>query len=397
MELSRRIGSLQDSATFVVSDKARALKAKGIDVVSFSAGEPDFDTPDVIKEAGIKAIKEGFTKYTTSSGIIELRKVIADKLKKDNQLDYDPSEIVVSCGAKHSIFNVIQSVCNEGDEVLIPSPCWVSYTEMVKAAAAKPVIVRALENEGFHLNYDILKKHINSKTKLIILNSPNNPTGVVYTQKDLEIVARLALEKEFFILSDEIYEKMIYGDAKHISIVSLDKRLKDISIVVNGVSKAYSMTGWRIGYAAGPKPVMDAISRLQTHTTSNPVSISQKAAIAAITLAADDCRKMVQEFQKRRDYMIAKLCAIENVKCVKPEGAFYAFPDVSGLFNKKFNGKPIGNSNKLAELLIDEAHIALVPGSAFLADNFIRFAYATSMENIIKGMERFERFCAETK
>ena len=356
---------------------------EGIDVVSLAAGEPDFDTPEHIKQAAIKAINEGFTKYTPSSGMFELRQVISRKFKKDNGLDYAPEQIVVSNGAKHSINNIFQVLCEEGDEVLIPAPYWLSYPAMVNMAEATPVFIPTKKENNFKLTEKDLESKITKKTKCLVLNSPSNPTGSVYGPEELKMVARAAVKYKFFVMSDEIYEKLIYGNTKHVSIASLGKDIKDLTITVNGVSKSYSMTGWRIGYAAGPVEIMKAIGNLQSHAASNPASMNQRAALVALEGSQDCVEKMRIEFAKRRDLMVAGIEAIKNMACIKPEGAFYLFCDISKLGM---------GSVEVANRLLDEAKVATIPGEPFGADDFIRLSFATSEEKIRKGIERIKEW-----
>ncbi len=395
MSLSKRIGSISPSVTLAITAKAKQMKADGIDVVGFGAGEPDFDTPEHIKDAAKKAIDEGFTKYTPASGIPELKKAICRKFKTDNNLDYSPDEVLVSCGAKHSIFNAILALCNEEDEVILPSPYWVSYPEMIKVAGAKAVALKTSHEDSFKISPQQLKEVITLKTKLLILNSPSNPTGMVYSKEDLVAISKVLVEKGIFCISDEIYEKIIYDSEEHISIASLNPEIKKLTIVVNGVSKSYSMTGWRIGYAAGPKEIIKAMSNLQSHSTSNPTSISQKASLAALEGTQEPLYNMVAEFARRRDYIVDRLNSIEGISCLKPQGAFYVFPDVSKIIGKAFKGQAIKDSSSLADILLEEVNVAVVPGGEFGAGEYIRLSYATSMENITKGLDRIKEFVAK--
>lgn len=390
MSISERVNLISSSPTLAITARAKQMKQEGIDVIGFGAGEPDFDTPAHIKEAAKKAIDSGFTKYTPASGMKELKEAICRKFENDNNLDYSPEEIIVSCGAKHSIFNAILTLCNEDDEVILPSPYWVSYPEMIKVAGAKPVILKATQKNNFKITPQQLQETITPKTKLLILNSPSNPTGMVYTKDELSSISNTLTEKGIFCISDEIYEKIIYDGQEHISIASLAPEIKKLTIVVNGVSKSYSMTGWRIGYAAGPKEIVQAMSNLQSHSTSNPTSISQKAALAALEGPQEPLCNMVAEFVKRRDYMVERLNSIKEISCLKPRGAFYVFPEVSQIIGRIFKGEIIKDSVFLAEILLDEANVALVPGSVFGADEYLRLSYATSMKNISKGLERIE-------
>ena len=383
MRLARRVTGIGESVTLEISAKAKKMAKEGIDVVGFAAGEPDFDTPAHIKEEAVKAIKEGFTKYTPSSGTLELREAIAKKFKKDNSLDYLPSQIVVSNGAKHSLYNIFQALCESGDEALIPSPYWLSYPAMAKLAGATPVFVNTRKENNFKVTKSELTSKITRKTKIFVLNSPSNPTGCVYDADELKFIAELAAEHKFFVVSDEIYEKLIYDNKKHISIASLGEDVNNLAITVNGVSKSYAMTGWRIGYAAGPADVMKAIAGLQSHAASNPCSISQRAALAALTTDQKCLEDMRSEFEKRRNLMVARINSIAGIDCVRPEGAFYVFCDISKL---KLD------SIKLATRLLEEAKVAVVPGGPFGADNFIRLSFATSAANIEKGLDRIEEW-----
>jgi aspartate aminotransferase len=383
MKKSKRVSSVAPSLTLAITAKAKQMKAEGIDVIGFGSGEPDFDTPENIKQAAIKAIQDGFTKYTPASGIIELKKAVAAKLKKDNNLDYEASQVVISCGAKHTIYNIIQAICDEGDEVLIPAPYWLSYPEMVKLASGTPVIMETKEEQEFKINPSILEKYITDKTKVLILNSPSNPTGIVYSQEELQAIADFMEDKDIYVISDEIYEYITYEE-KHVSIASLSDKLFEKTIVVNGHSKAYSMTGWRIGYMAGPKAIVAAVSSLQSHSTSNPTSIAQIAALEALNGEMTEVEEMVVEFKKRRDYMVDRLNAMNGITCLKPKGAFYVFPNITGL-NK-------GSSMEISEKLLNEANIAVVPGIAFGNDSHLRLSYATSLDLIEEGMNRLENW-----
>ncbi|HCC69067.1 MAG TPA: aspartate aminotransferase [Nitrospiraceae bacterium] len=390
MKLSHRVNSTKPSPTLTIDAKANALKASGVDIVNFGVGEPDFDTPANIKEAAIKAIKDGFTKYTPVGGFDELKTAIVEKFKRDNSLEYEKDEILVSCGAKHSLYNIAQALFNQGDDVLIPAPYWVSYPDQVILNDASPVIVNTDEENYFRLTPELLKKNITKKTKALILNSPSNPTGLAYNRESLEAIADITLRYDFYIISDEIYEKLIYDGFKHISIASLSPELKKRTIVVNGLSKSYAMTGWRIGYCAGPKEIIKAMTSIQSQSTSNPTSIAQKAAVEALRGPQDFIPKIVEEFDRRRRYMVERFNKIPDVSCLTPVGAFYTFPNVSSFYGKNFKGKTISSSSDLTSYLLEEAKVAVVPGSAFGSDNHIRLSYATSMENIKKGLDRIE-------
>ena len=392
MVLAKRVGSIEESATLAVTEKARQMKGDGIDVLSLSAGEPDFDTPDPIKQAAIEAIQSGKTKYTSATGILELRKAIAKKLKDDNGLTYEPGQIVVSCGAKHALYNAITALVDDGDEVLVPAPYWTSYPEMVKAAGGVPVIIETGERDGFKIQARDLENSINSKTKVILLNSPSNPTGAVYTKEELQAIADVVLDTDLFVISDEIYEKLIYADARHVSIAALNPELVDRTIVVNGVSKTYAMTGWRIGYAAGPLDVLQGVANLQSQSTSNPCSIAQYAALAAVTGDQAFIGKMLKAYDERRRFLHQHLNALPGVQCVEPKGAFYAFPRVASYFGKKAGDVEIAGSAAFADALLEQGRVATVPGAAFGADDYIRLSYATSLEVLEESVNRIEAF-----
>ena len=387
-KISARASSLSPSLTLAIDSKAKQMKAEGQDVVGFGAGEPDFDTPKHIKDAAIKALNEGFTKYTPASGIPELRQAIADKFKKENGLTYKPSQIIVSCGGKHSCYNVILATCQEGDEVVIPAPYWLSYPEMVKLAAAKPVIVETTDKTEFKITPEQLREAITPKTRLFILNSPSNPTGSVYTPEEIKTLGDICVEKGVLIMSDEIYEHLLYDGATHKSVASFSPAHYEHTIVVHGFAKAWSMTGWRLGWLAAPEPIAKAIDAIQSHSTSNPTSFAQKGAVAALTGPQDHLQLWLAEFNKRRTFAWKKLNTIPNVSCVNVKGAFYLFPNIakSGL-----------NSTDFCARLLEAEKVAAVPGIAFGADDYIRLSYATSMANIEKGLERIERFVGALK
>ncbi len=389
MSISKRVSLISPSPTLKISAKAKEMKLQGIDVISFSAGEPDFDTPVHIKEAAKKALDEGFTKYTPASGIRVLKEAICKKFREDNNLIFSPEEILISCGAKHSIFNAILSLCDEGDEVILPSPYWVSYPEMIKVAGGKPVILKTTEENNFKAKPEQLKEAITSKTKLFILNSPCNPTGTVYAKDELQLLSNILISSNVYCISDEIYEKIIYDGEEHVSIASLGEEIRQLTLAINGVSKSYSMTGWRVGYAAGAAKIISAMSNLQSHSTSNPTSISQMAALEALSGPQGQVTEMVGEFRKRRDFIVEKLNQIPGISCLKPKGAFYAFANVSGILEKE---KVMKDSTSLAEKLLVEANVAVVPGAAFGDDNYIRFSYATSLKKIKEGVERIKKF-----
>jgi len=386
--VSERARRVKPSPTLAMDTKAKEMKAQGIDVVSFGVGEPDFDTPDNIKEAAIRAIRDGHTKYTPVGGIPPLKDAIAEKLQKDNGLSYEREEIIVSCGAKHTLYNIAQAVLNPGDEVVIPSPYWVSYPAQVLLNDATPVFVRTREEDGFMLNPDELKEYITERTKAIILNYPSNPTGLGYNRSTLEAIADVAVKNNIYIVSDEIYEKLLYDGAEHTSIASLSEEVKACTIVVNGLSKSHAMTGWRIGYAAGPVDIIKAMTKIQSQSTSNPASIAQWAAVEALTGPQDFIKTMVEEFDRRRRFLVEALNSMDGIHCRMPTGAFYVFPNVSGIIGRGYGDRTIVDSSALALYLLEEARVALVPGSAFGAEGYIRISYATSMENIRRAVER---------
>ncbi|VAX33705.1 Aspartate aminotransferase [hydrothermal vent metagenome] len=386
--VSERAKRVKPSPTLAMDTKAKEMKSQGIDVIGFGVGEPDFDTPDNIKEAAVKAIRDGHTKYTPVGGIPQLKDAIAEKLRKDNGLSYKKEEIIVSCGAKHSLYNIAQAILSPGDEVIIPSPYWVSYPAQVLLNDATPVFVKTREEDGFMVNPDELKEYITGRTKAIILNYPSNPTGLGYDRSTLEAIADIAVKSNICIISDEIYEKLLYDGAGHISIASLSEEVKACTILVNGLSKSHAMTGWRIGYAAGSEDIVKAMTKIQSQSTSNPTSISQWAAVEALNGPQDFIGTMVKEFDIRRRFLVEALNNIEGIQCGLPTGAFYVFPNVSGVIGKGYKGRIIEDSSALALYFLEEAGVALVPGSAFGAEGYIRISYATSMENIRKAVER---------
>jgi len=397
MILSRKAEQIAPSITLAITAKAKKMKAEGIDVIGFGAGEPDFNTPEHIQEAAIQAIKQGFTKYTPAAGIMELKEAIIEKFKNDNQLNYSPSQIIVSTGAKQSLANTFSATLNPGDEVIIPVPYWVSYPELVRLADGVPVFVHTEEKDGFKYTIEALNKAVTDKTKMILINSPNNPTGTVYTKGELQALADFAKEKDILIVSDEIYEKLIYGNTKHISIASLSEDAYKRTIVINGVSKAYSMTGWRIGYSAASEDIVKLMSNIQSHTTSNPNSIAQYASVQAFKSDSSEMDIMVAEFKDRRDYMVSRINQIEGLSCITPEGAFYVMVNISKLFGKKLNNVNIKDSLSFSEVLLEKAKVAVIPGIGFGVDNYIRLSYATSKENIKNGLDRIENFVKELK
>ena len=392
LQISNRCRSISPSPTLVIDSKAKAMKKKGIDVVGFGAGEPDFDTPEYIRNAAKAALDEGMTRYTPSSGTLELRTAICEKLKRDNGLEYEPDQIVVSNGAKHSLFNICQTILDPGDEVIVPEPFWVSYPELVQIAGGVPVMVHGHEENDFLVSADDMKPYITPRTKAIILNSPNNPNGCVWPREMLEDIARLAVENQLFVISDEIYEKLVYDGEKHVSIASLGEDIKAQTFVVNGFSKAYAMTGWRLGYCAGPTNVMKAVSALQSHATSNPNSIAQYAGYVALSGGDDIIAAMVAEFDRRRKHIVSRINAIPGLSCRMPKGAFYVMMNISELIGAAQGDKVIRSSTDFAELLLENAKVAVVPGLGFGSDMHVRLSYATSMENIDRGLDRISQF-----
>jgi aspartate aminotransferase len=384
MEISARAAQLTPSLTLSIDSKAKAMKAEGIDVCGFGAGEPDFDTPEHIKAAAVAALEAGFTKYTPSSGIPELRQAIADKLQADNQLNYRAGQIIVSNGAKHSCYNAILATCQAGDEVVVPAPYWVSYPDMVKLAGAEPVIVPTTERNSWKLRAEDFENAMTPRTKMLILNSPGNPSGSVYTREELQAIVEVAAEEDIYILSDEIYEKLVYEGSEHVSVASISKEAYDLTITVNGFSKAYAMTGWRLGYLAAPEAVAKAVDSIQSHSTSNPCSFAQRGALAALKGDQQTLQDMHDEFDMRRNYMFDRISKIANITAVKPQGAFYILVNISqlGLSSQNF-----------ADRLLSKANVAVVPGAAFGDDRTIRLSYATSIDIIKKGLDRFQDFC----
>lgn len=379
MKVNQRIKTILGSTTLAITARAKELQSQGRDVINFAAGEPDFDTPDFIKEAAIKAIQKGFTKYTPSTGTLELRQAISEKFKKDNSLSYAPNQIVVSCGAKHCIYDLIAVMADEGDEVIIPSPYWVSYPEMVKLAGATSKIVATSPENHFKMTPAQLSGAVSQKTKILILNSPSNPTGSLYTKKELEAIAQICVKHNIYLISDEIYEKLIYNNTVYVSIASLSEKIYELTATVNGVSKAYAMTGWRIGYCAASKEIIDYVQKFQDHTTSNPTSISQMAALAALTASPESITEMRDEFKRRRDLMISCIKEIPGIKYIIPDGAFYIFCDILSLGMK---------SAVAAERILNEANVALIPGDGFGAEGYIRLSFAASAEKIKEGIAR---------
>ena len=397
MNLSKKANSISPSITLEITGKANELKAQGVNVMSFAAGEPDFNTPKNIIEASIKAMDDGYTKYTKTSGIVELRKAICKKLNQENNLNYSEEQIVVSTGAKQCLANTFLAILNKGDEVILQNPCWVSYTELIKLADGVPVIVNCDENDGYKLSAKNIEKAVTSKTKAILLNSPHNPTGIVYNKNELEEIAQIAKKYNLIIISDEIYEKLIYDGEEHVSIASLSEDAYERTIVINGLSKTYAMTGWRVGYTASSAKLAKIMSSVQSHMTSNVCSISQYAALEALTGPQDSINMMKNAFEERRNFMMKKLEEIDEVSFIKPQGAFYIMVNITYFIGKSINGVKINNSIEFAKMLLEEEKVAVIPGAAFGLENFIRLSYATSMEVIEEGLDRIKSFLGKLK
>lgn len=389
LNLSKKGLEISPSVTLEITAKAKEMKAKGIDVISFGAGEPDFNTPENIRKEGIRAIEEGLTNYTPASGITELKEAVCAKFKRDNNLEYSPENIVISNGAKHSIFNALLAILNPGDEVIVGVPYWVSYPELIKIAGGKPVYIKTIEENEFKFTVEDLEKVKTNNTKAIILNSPSNPTGSIYNRKELEVIAEWAVRNNIFVISDEIYEKLVYDD-EHISIASLNEDIKKLTIVINGMSKAYSMTGWRIGFLAADKEIAKVISNIQSHTTSNPCSISQYASVVGLNGDQTAIEEMRKQFEERRNYMVDAVNSISGISCRKPKGAFYIMVNIKELKGKTIRGVKINSSLDLARVLLDEGKVAVIPGIGFGDDDYFRLSYATSMKNIKEGLRRIK-------
>jgi aspartate aminotransferase len=388
VNISQHAKNLVPSATLAIGAKARQMQADGLDVISFAQGEPDFDTPAHIKDAAIQAIREGFTKYTATGGINELKDAVAAKLKRDNGLNYGRNQILVSCGGKHSLYNVFQALLDPGDEVIIPAPYWVSFPEQVKLCGATPVIVPTRESQGFRLTREVLEPAVTPRTRIVVLNSPSNPTGAALSRAELEGIAALALKRGLIVVSDETYEALVYDGFQHVSIASLGEAIHASTVVVNSMSKAYAMTGWRLGYAAGPAEIIKAMDGLQGQMTSNPTSFAQRGAVAALIGPQESTQAMRAEFATRRRFIVDRLNEMPGIRCHDPEGAFYVFPNVSALYGKRHDDLTVGNSTEFSTFLLEAARIAVVPGVEFGSDQHIRISYATSLEKIQQGMER---------
>jgi aspartate aminotransferase len=391
--LAERARRLTPSPTLALAARARALRAQGIDVLSFTAGEPDFDTPERVKDAAVRALRDGLTKYTDAGGIPELKAAICAKLRRDSGLAYDPTEVIASVGAKHTLYNICAVLVDPGDEVIVPAPYWVSYTEQVRLCEGVPVIVPTDEARGFQLDLDALRRAVTPRTKLLILNTPNNPTGAVFPRADLERVASLALDRGFHVVSDECYDALAY-EGRVPSIAALSAEIKARTLLVNTCSKAYAMTGWRLGFAAGPREIVKAMGDLQGQCTSNPTSIAQWAAVEALGGPQDEVAKMAGEFDRRRRVIVEGLNRIPGLRCPMPQGAFYAFPDVSGWFGRRWNGQPLGGSADVTTFLLEAARVAVVPGADFGSDRHLRISYACGLEQIEEGLARIAAACA---
>ena len=395
MFISKKASRVNPSTTLYIDSKFKALKASGVDAVGFGTGEPDFDTPQHIKDAAIKALEDGMTKYTPASGLPALKQAVCNKLKRDNGLDYEISNIVVSNGAKHSLMNIFTAICDPGDEVIIPTPFWVSYPEMVSMADGVPVFVETTADDGFKVTVDKLDSVLTNRTRAIIINSPSNPTGMVYDKEELLAIAKWAVAHDLYIISDEVYEHLVYDGAEHVSLATFSEEIKEHTIIVNAVSKTYAMTGWRIGYTASNAELAKVMSNIQSHGTSNPNTIAQYAAITALDGSLDAVYEMRTEFIKRRNYMVEKINEIDGVSCLMPKGAFYVMMNMEELVGKKLYGKEIKNSDDFAELFLEKALVAVVPCTGFGAPNYVRWSYATSMQSIEKGLDRLKKFLAE--
>ncbi len=395
MRLSRRVAEIEESATLAISEKAAKLRAQGVDVLSLSAGEPDFDTPAHVREAAIEAIRKGHTKYTASSGILPLRQAVAKKYEREFGWSYDPSQVLISTGCKHSIYNALHAILDPGDEALIPAPYWVSYPEMVKTTGARPVLLGTEEAEGFKLRPESMQAAITPRTKVVILCSPSNPTGIVYTEGELRAMAEVLEKTSLWVISDEVYEKMVYGSARHVSIATVMPKMRERTIVVNACSKTYAMTGWRMGFMVGPKEVVSGAAKIQSQSTSNATSIAQYAALAALEGDQSCVAAMREEYARRREFVVRRLRAIPGLTCAEPWGAFYAFPNVTGLFGRRSQDRILRSSSDVGEALLEYAHLAVVPGGPFGSDRHIRISYAASIEALGRAMDRLERFVKE--
>lgn len=392
MNVSKKMSMVKPSSTLAITAKAKKLKAEGLDIVGFGAGEPDFNTPSHISQAAIEAIQTGFTKYTPATGILELKEAICEKLQRDNGVTYNANQVVVSNGAKHSLTNALAAILNPEDEVIIPAPYWLSYPQMVHMAGGKSVMIHTEADKDYKITVQQLEEALTDHTKAIIINSPSNPTGMVYSREELETIANFVVKNDLIVISDEIYEKLLYDNKKHVSIASINDEIKNRTIIINGVSKGYAMTGWRIGYAVAPLEIAKIMGNMQSHATSNPNAIAQKAALAAIGGPQDCVAEMVEHFEKRRNYMVERLENIDNISFVRPEGAFYVFIDISKLLGKEYKGQKVESAGDFATLLLDDKQVAAIPCADFGYPNHIRLSYAISIESIKKGIDRLEEF-----
>lgn len=397
MNLARRLKNIRPSPTLALNAKAKALLARGVDVVSFAAGEPDFDTPQFIKDAAMVALRDGFTKYTATGGIPELKTAICEKLKRENRLQFSPENVLVSVGAKHSLYNLFQALLSEGDEVIIFAPYWVSYPDMVQLAGGTPIILPTHEKDGYAPDPELLKRALSSNTKAVILNSPSNPTGAVLSSEALTRIANVLVEHDCLVVTDDIYEKLLFVSDPFANIANIHPELAKRTLVVNGFSKAFSMTGWRLGYAAGPQELISAMQMIQDQSTSNPTSFAQKGAVAALNGPTDALQHMVSEFKSRRDFFVQGLNSLSGIQCRMPEGAFYVFPNVTGILGKSFRGQTILGSVHLSELLLEHFQLAAVPGLPFGAEGYLRLSFATSKKQIEKGLLRLKEFVSELR
>ncbi len=394
-ELSRLAQAVQASTTMAIDSMFKQMKADGIDVIGFGAGEPDFNTPDEIKAAGIAAIEENFTRYTPAAGTVDLRKAVCERMKADCGIDYTPSQVVVSSGAKHLVYLALRVLVNPGDEVILPAPFWVSYIELIKMVGGVPVVVNATEAEHFKLSAEKLAAAVTPKTKAVILNNPSNPTGMMYSREELEAIAKVCVEHEVYVISDEIYYGLVYDGKSFTSFASLSPQVRDLTVLVNGVSKSYAMTGWRIGYACANDKIAKVMSNYVSHSTGSPSAISQKAAMTALSGPQEKLSSMLQSFEERRNYIVERMNRIPDISCIKPEGAFYVMMNLEKILGKTVYGVEITNDDVFADAFLKHGLVAVVPGSGFGAPNFVRWSYATSMENIKEGLDRLEKFLAE--
>lgn len=397
LTLSKKASEVKPSSTLAITAKAKALKAQGVDLVGFGAGEPDFNTPDNINDVACEAIRNGFTKYTPASGIEDLKKAVSEKFKTFNKVDYGVDQIVISNGGKHSLTNIFTAIINEGDEVVIPAPFWLSYPEIVKLAGGVPVIVTTTPENDFKITAQQLAEACTDKTKAFVLNSPNNPTGMIYTREELEALAKVIVEKDIYVVADEMYEYLIYGEDEHVSIASLGNEIYDHTITCSGLSKSYAMTGWRIGYTGASKEITKLMSSVQSHQTSNPNSIAQKAALEALTGPQDKVKEMIKEFAQRRDYIYGRLKDLPHISVIEPKGAFYTFVKVEDTFGMEYKGEKVGDVSRLAAILLEDYSVAVVPCTDFGFPGYIRLSYAISKEQIKKGIDRIEKFLNDLK